>query len=96
MILLDRNLENFHIGKTDIEDIKKDKGLLTQIRDTVTDVCRLTKTYDTIYDLIHDKRNDLFKAQYEENRKYVEQAKEKYEISHKFLLSHQSSEYQFH
>jgi hypothetical protein len=34
MVLLDRNLEKFHIEKGDIEDVKKGNGILTRICDT--------------------------------------------------------------
>ncbi|CAF3356787.1 unnamed protein product [Rotaria sp. Silwood2] len=60
MILLDRDLEKFHIEKVHIEDIKKGKGFLTRITNTVTDALRFTETYETIYDLLHVKRTDLF------------------------------------
>ncbi|CAF3308048.1 unnamed protein product [Rotaria sp. Silwood2] len=48
MILFDRDLEKFHIEKVQIEDIKKGKGFLTRITDTVTDALRFTKTYEII------------------------------------------------
>ncbi|CAF4529650.1 unnamed protein product [Rotaria sp. Silwood2] len=60
MILLDRDLEKFHKEKVHIEDIKKGKGFLTRITNTVTDALRFTETYETIYDLLHVKRTDLF------------------------------------
>ncbi|CAF4248425.1 unnamed protein product [Rotaria sp. Silwood2] len=86
MILLDRDLEKFHIEKSHIDDILKGKGFIARIADTVTDTLKLTKTYDTLYPFLHDKRTELFKTQYEANIKYVEQAKEKHLISQEFLF----------
>ncbi|CAF1341009.1 unnamed protein product [Rotaria sp. Silwood1] len=81
MVLLDRDLEKFHIEKVDIEDVKKGKGILTRISDAL----RITKNYDTIYDLLNERRIDLFKTQYDMNTKYVEHAREKHKIAKKFL-----------
>ncbi|UJR17604.1 hypothetical protein I4U23_004500 [Adineta vaga] len=85
LILLENDLEKFHIDKTHIEEILKGKGLASRVTDTITDALRITKTYNTLYDFLHDRRTDLFKTQYEENMKYVEQAKEKHVNSQKFL-----------
>ncbi|CAM2727660.1 unnamed protein product [Rotaria socialis] len=87
MILLDQELEKFHIDKSHIEDILKGKGVATRMASTITDTLGITKTYNTLYDFLHDRRNDLFKTQYAENMKYVEQAKEKHLSSQKFLSS---------
>ncbi|CAF1137415.1 unnamed protein product, partial [Didymodactylos carnosus] len=89
MVLLDRDLEKFHIEKENIEDVKKGKGILTRIAGAL----HLTeKRYDTVYALLHDKRNCLFKTQYEANTKYVEQAKERHQAAQNFLSSLNSGE----
>jgi uncharacterized protein (DUF1330 family) len=59
MILLDRDLEKFQIEKEHIEYVKKGKALLVRLADALN----LTKTYDTVYELLNDKRNNLFKTQ---------------------------------
>ncbi|CAF4273892.1 unnamed protein product [Rotaria magnacalcarata] len=92
MILLDHELEKFHIDKSHIDDILKGKGVINRMASTITDTLRITKTYHTLYDFLHDRRTDLFKTQYEENMKYVEQAKEKHLSSQKFLSSLRSGE----
>ncbi|CAF3605157.1 unnamed protein product [Rotaria sp. Silwood1] len=81
MILLDSDLEKFQIEKTHIKAIKEARGV------TVFNIGSLnqTTTYDTIYDLLHDRRTYLFKTQYEANTKYVEQAKEKHQSAQDFL-----------
>ena len=81
MILLDQDLEKFLIHRSHIEDVLQ--GI--SFRAWLTDSLRLTDTIKTVYGLLHDRRTALFKTQYEENKKYVEQAKEKHEISKKFL-----------
>ena len=79
MILLDQDLEKFHITIDDINNMRKD--IRTQL------VSR--KSLD---DLLHHKRIDLFHSHYEENRKYVELAKEKHQHSQKFLSSLRAKE----
>ncbi|CAF4833495.1 unnamed protein product [Rotaria sp. Silwood2] len=44
-----------------------------------------TKTYNTVYELLHDKRNALFTTQYEKNTKFVQQAKDSHEATQEFL-----------
>ena len=63
MILLDQDLEKFHITIDYINNMRK-----------------------TLYNLLHDKRIDLFHSHYEENRKYVELAKEKHQYSKKIPI----------
>ncbi|CAF3338635.1 unnamed protein product, partial [Rotaria sp. Silwood2] len=81
MILLDQDLEKFLIHRSHIEDVLKGRSFTAWL----TDGLCLTDTIKTVYELLHDRRTALFKTQYEENKKYVEQAKEKHEISKKFL-----------
>jgi hypothetical protein len=83
MVLLDCDLEKFHIEKEHIEYVRKGRGILIRLADMIT----YRKEYDTVYDLLNDKRIDLFKTQYEANMKYVEQAKERHKIGQKFLQS---------
>ena len=87
MILLDSDLEKFQIKGEHIEDVKSGRGLGARIANAVTDALRLTNTYNTIYELLHGKRTDLFKTQYAENMKYVQQAKQKHQLAQQFLSS---------
>ena len=81
MVLLDRDLEKFHITKENIEDVKQGKGLLVTLWNAVMQ----PKKVDTIYGILDAMRTDLFKTQYETNRKHVEHAKEKHQVAQKFL-----------
>ncbi|CAF4774457.1 unnamed protein product, partial [Rotaria sp. Silwood2] len=58
MVLLDSDLEKFLIQREDIENIKKGK----RISDHLAAKFSSTKVYDTVYELLHDKRNALFKT----------------------------------
>ena len=80
-MILDRDLEKFHITKENIEDVKQGKGLLVTLWNAVMQ----PKKIDTIYGILDAMRTDLFKIQYETNRKYVEHAKEKHQVAQKFL-----------
>ncbi|CAF2388000.1 unnamed protein product [Rotaria sp. Silwood2] len=81
MVLLDSDLEKFLIQREDIEDVKKGK----RMSDGRASVPNSTKTYNTVYELLHDKRNALFTTQYENNTKFVQQAKDSYEATQEFL-----------
>ncbi|CAF1185261.1 unnamed protein product [Adineta steineri] len=83
MVLLDTDLEKFLIRRDEIEDFEKGKGIFVDFLDTVISV----KVYDTVYELLHDKRTAFFKTQYEANIRFVQQAKEKHDATQKFLLS---------
>ncbi|CAF0938955.1 unnamed protein product [Adineta steineri] len=83
MILLDSDFEKFQIEKTDIENVKKGRSILTRLAGVLTS----TKTYATVYDLLNDKRIDLFKTQYEANMKYVEHARERHRTAKDFLTN---------
>ncbi|CAF1234543.1 unnamed protein product, partial [Didymodactylos carnosus] len=85
MILHEQDLEKFHIDQTHIGHILKGKSFIARDINIIADTIHLSKTYHTLYDLLDDKRTELFKVQYEENKKYVEQAKQKHLISQKFL-----------
>ncbi len=60
MILLEHDLEKFHIDRSHIDDILKGKGLFARVTNSITDTLRITKTYDTLYDFLDDRRTDLF------------------------------------
>ena len=76
LILLDSSLERFLITKENLEEIKKGKqGLLSLFKST------------TEYDFLNKKRIDLFKAQYQENSKFLVQIKKRHDEALKFLSS---------
>ncbi|CAF4095909.1 unnamed protein product [Rotaria sp. Silwood2] len=81
MVLLDADLEKFHITKEIIEDVKRGKHILVKVWNAFNQ----QKTIDTIYELLDTMRIELFKTQYETNRKHVEHAKEKHQVAQKFL-----------
>jgi hypothetical protein len=81
MILLDRDLEKFQIEKSDIEDIRAGKGFLSRLAGAIG----ATKSYRTMYELLNEKRNEIFKAQYDNNKKFVEHAKIKHKVAKQFL-----------
>ena len=83
LILNYRDLERFDIKIKDIEDIKK--GI--SVFDRFTNVLTRTKTYNTIYEYLNDKRTHLFKTQYEDNMKYVIQAKQRHDLTQAFLVN---------
>ena len=83
LILNYRDLERFDIKIEDIEDIKK--GI--RVFDRFTNVLTRTKTYNTIYEYLNDKRTHLFKTQYEDNMKYVIQAKQRHDLTQAFLVN---------
>lgn len=87
MILLDRDLEKFHIGKSDVQDVMDGKAIPLRLLHTVTNAITLTKKYDSVYDLLDDKRKNFFATRYEDNKKYVEHAQERHKIGEKFLSS---------
>ncbi|CAF4625464.1 unnamed protein product [Rotaria sp. Silwood2] len=81
MVLLDSDLEKFLIQREDIEDVKKG----TRMLDGRASVPNSTKNYNTVYELLHDKRNALFITQYENNTTFVQQAKDSHETTQEFL-----------
>lgn len=91
MVLSYNDLEKFQITQEDIENVKKGSNVFVRAASTL----RLTKTYSNVYDLLNEKRTDLFKMQYEANRKYVEEAKEKHKAADKFLLNLHSGNIDF-
>ncbi|CAF4685946.1 unnamed protein product, partial [Rotaria sp. Silwood2] len=92
MILLDSDLEKFLIQKEDIENVKRGVGILVRRASALTTT---KKTYDTVYELLHEKRTDLFKAQYEANTKFIKQAKERHDTTQQFLKSLNSGDVNF-
>lgn len=80
MILLDSDLEKFHITRENIDHVKNGQSIFVKILDAV-------QLSTTIYELLNSKRVDLFKTQYEADRKHVEYAREKHGIAQKFLSS---------
>ncbi|CAF4261426.1 unnamed protein product, partial [Rotaria sp. Silwood2] len=85
MILLDRDQEKFHIERENIDDFQRGKNLLNPTTNNSSDQFKATEKYDTIYDFLNDKCNNLFKTQYAENMKYVLKAKERHVAAQKFL-----------
>ncbi|CAF0939888.1 unnamed protein product [Adineta steineri] len=83
MILFDRDLEKFHIQRENIDDVVQGKGISVLKSDKTVS----TTVYETLYQLLDDKRTALFKTQYEANMAFVQQAKEKHEVTRQFLLS---------
>ncbi|CAF2387971.1 unnamed protein product [Rotaria sp. Silwood2] len=90
MILLDDDLEKFQIEKSDIQNIKDGRPVTVRCVDRGTNDAEVTKRYECVYDLLHDKRMSFSETQYEANTKYVQQAKERHRISQRFLLSLES------
>ena len=74
MILLATDLEKFHIESVGIEDVKTGKQCLSRLAHAVTDTLHLTKPFDAVYELLHDKRTELLRTEYIENIQYIEQA----------------------
>lgn len=87
MILLDDDLEKFQIEKSDIVNLQDGRPITVQCVDISTDDGQVTKRYECVYDLLHDKRTTFSETQYEANTKYVQQAKEKDDKSQTFLFS---------
>ncbi|CAF3079102.1 unnamed protein product [Rotaria sp. Silwood2] len=81
MVLLDRDLEKFQIQKSDIEDIRAGKGFLSRL----AGVIGISKKYNTMHELLDEKRTETFKARYDNNRKFVEHARIKHEKAKKLL-----------
>ena len=52
----------------------------------------ITKTYYTLYELLHDKRTALFNRHFADNTKFVQQTKERDEGTQKFLSSLKSGD----
>ncbi|CAF2548255.1 unnamed protein product [Rotaria sp. Silwood2] len=92
MILLDSDLEKFLIQKEDIENVKRGVRILVRRASALTTT---KKTYDTVYELLHEKHTDLFKAQYEANTKFIKQAKERHDATQQFLKSLNSGDVNF-
>ncbi|CAF3955884.1 unnamed protein product [Rotaria sordida] len=83
MVLLDCDLEKFLIQKEDIENVKKGRQIQVCFSETSTS----TKSYDTVYDLLHDKRTALFKTQYKAHTIFIRQMEERCVATKKFLSS---------
>ena len=75
MVLLDSSLEKFLITKDEISSVRDGKGGLFSIM----------KKYRSIYDLLNKKRNDFFKAQYNNNSEFLSEIKEQHQNSIDFL-----------
>lgn len=80
MILLDSDLEKFNVTKEEIEDVTNSKSIMVKILDAVS-------LSTTLYDLFDAKRTNVFKTQYEANRKHVEYARESHQTAQRFLSS---------
>ncbi|CAF1389902.1 unnamed protein product [Rotaria sordida] len=92
MILLDHDLEKFHIEKSDVQDVRDGKPIPARMLYKVTNAVGLTEKYDSVYDLLNAKRITFFQTQYEANRKYVEEAKKRHTAGQEFLLSLKSGD----
>ncbi|CAF3383520.1 unnamed protein product [Rotaria socialis] len=92
MILLYNDLERFQIDKDDVQDVKDGRPITARFLYKVTNALNLTEKYETVYDLLNSKRMAFFKAQYEDNVKYVKQAKERNESGQRFLSSLKSGD----
>ena len=88
MILLDRDLEKFHIDIDQIENVKIGRSVTNRLTSLFTSA----KIYDSMYDFLNEMRTIFFKTQYAANTKYVEQAKERHKIGQQFLTSLQSGD----
>ncbi|CAF5016018.1 unnamed protein product, partial [Rotaria sp. Silwood1] len=88
LVLLDQDLEKFLIQKEDIENIKKGKGVIDRLQPKLS----FTKTYCTLYELLDNRRKDLFEKKYMNNTQYVEQAKKEHEATEEFLKHFQSAD----
>ena len=88
MILLDRDLEKFHIERGDIDSVNLGRSIVNRVLGVTTSA----RNYDSMYDFLNEKRTIFFKAQYEANTKYVEQAKERHKIGQQFLSSLRSED----
>ncbi|CAF4449380.1 unnamed protein product [Rotaria sp. Silwood2] len=92
MILLYNDLERFQIDKDDVQDVRDGRPITARLLYKVTNALNMTDKYETVYDLLNSKRMAFFKAQYEDNMKYVKQAKERNESGQRFLSSLKSGD----
>ena len=89
MVLLESSLEKFLIKGEDIENVKKGKSLA----DKAFSALNLgEKKYDTMYELINERRNELFESQFGDNEKFVDAAKAYHDKSLAFLQALHSSD----
>ena len=81
MILSYDELEKFQIYQEDIENVKKGSSAFARAASAIG----FSKVYSSLYELLNERRIDLFKMQYEANRKCVDEAKEKHTATAAFL-----------
>ena len=91
IILLDRDLEKFHIEKDNIRDIREGKSINVHINGPLGTITT-KKVYRSTHEFLKDKRAELFRIQYETNKKYVEIAAQKHKAAQKFLFDLQSND----
>ncbi|CAF3312638.1 unnamed protein product, partial [Rotaria sp. Silwood2] len=90
MILLDKDLEKYQIERVDIENVRDGKPVTNRAMralTAITNAIGLTVKYDSVYDLLNERRMTFFTAQYEANTKYVEEARKRHEVCQNFLSS---------
>ena len=85
MILLDQSLEKFLISLEDIENVKIGKPLHIRVWDRVKSLG--TSRTLTIYEMLCKKRDYTFQTNYEENKKYIESARQKHKDGKQFLAN---------
>ncbi|CAF4908972.1 unnamed protein product, partial [Rotaria sp. Silwood1] len=87
MILLDKDLEKYQIDRNDIENVRDGKSVAIRALTTNGNTTESPKKYDSVYDLLDDRRTMFFKTKYEANKKHVEEARKRHEVGQKFLSS---------
>ncbi|CAF3762063.1 unnamed protein product, partial [Rotaria sp. Silwood1] len=85
MILLDKDLEKFHIEQDDIQNVRDGKSVLKRWLLKAADAVGIKDSCASVYELLDDRRMIFFKTQYEANTQYVEAAKKRHEVGQRFL-----------
>jgi hypothetical protein len=88
MILLDHDLEKFHIERTLLESLRVGKT----VTNFLVGYLKFGKVFASTYAFLNEMRNQFFKTQYAANKTYVEQAKTRHEMGHQFLANLQSGD----
>ncbi|CAF2829116.1 unnamed protein product [Rotaria sp. Silwood2] len=87
MILLDKDVEKYQIECIDIENFRNGKPVRDLALTTTENITESSKKYDSVYDLLDDRRTIFFKTKYEANKIYVEEARKRHKIGLKLLSS---------
>ena len=83
MILLDQSLEKFLISIEDIENVRKDRNIFIRIFDAVTSIIANKRL--NMYEMLCLKRDFTFKANYNDNNKYILSVRRKHLDGQQFL-----------